>query len=468
MSSSQFHFSHRFQPFCNYVCEDESTPHGSGSCPDPTQFDFAECNQTQTGNGCTLEGCVGWTQGVFPRLVEEHEYQQQIQLIMKQQQIEIQRRRELTTTPNNDDPIWTSKATGKKYRVINGGVPEYANLSLHLTTLETTIDDYIPSSSYDGNLVLDFELWTPLWELNRLSIDSFHARIYQEYSLDRMAHAHPTWNASSVNAAASRAFEQAAETFFVTTLQTLRALRPRARVGFYGYPFGHYGDCVGSKSDTKNKDLANNAGDPENLRCGYNNPITGPMYRAQNQRLAAVFQASSALFPSIYLQPQGLLHNESFGMWRIYNQIYVNDTVYETIRLVDEIVVPVSYMPIPILPFFWAFYHNGSALLLPDDVSMIAKNTYVPPYATAVVQWGSNGERNKIGAWQSAVGGPNMQFAVDSVENCSIGLCSGHGWCTRSTVFPNNYTNTTPPPHSICICDTGYGGFGCEEAVLVK
>ena len=455
-------FKHRFQPFCNYVCNNTTTSTHGNSCPDPVQFDFMECNQTQTGNGCTLEGCRGWTQGVFPGLLEEQEYQRQQQMQPQKAASSIARRRlhGITTAIDDDPPIWRSNETGKQYRVMNGGVPHYANITLHLTTLEATIDNFIPPRDFEGNLVLDFEAWSPLWEQNTLPIPGFHDQVHQEYSLEKMAQAHPSWNSTKIAQETARAFSKAGVAFFVATLRKVRSLRPRARVGFYGFPQGHYGDCETHDDDDNNN---NNTTDPT-LRCGYDNPTTGPMYRDQNNVLAPVYQASSALYPSVYLQPQkqGNNSHESFDLWRTYNQIYVNDTIYETIRVVQAI-IPVP----PIIPFYWAYYHNGSTLLLPDDVSMIAQYTYLPPFSTAVIQWGSNGERNQVGPWQTTVGGPRMQSAVVRADACAKEFCSDHGWCTRVPVAPqpsssSDDDNNATPRASPCICDEGYYGFDCR------
>ncbi|CAB9501904.1 Hyaluronidase (Fragment) [Seminavis robusta] len=424
-SSGVTGFPHRFQPFCNYAC------HGN-DCPDPSQFDFVECNQTQTGNHCSLKGCQKWTQGVFPFLHP-----------VKEQHTNT----DATDSNSKDWPIWTSKETGKRYYVINGGAPQLANLTLHLETLHNTIDQFIPNKNYGGNLVLDFEPWSPIWEQNMQSIAGFHSKVTQEYSLQQMQQAHPTWSHETVQHKTVTIFTHAAIQFMVQTLQTLRLLRPYARIGFYGFPGNHYGHC-----------------DDNNERCGYSHPHWGPILRAQNDRIQLLYQTSSALFPSVYLSSN--LHNqERYDVWRVYNQIMTKDTVTEAIRLVVTQTTRPSSQIIPIIPFFWAYYHNGTTLLLPDDVTMVVDTIYRPPWATAVIQWG-----NTPAHWQNTIGGPIFHRKVQQVETCARQYCNDRGWClafNHATKDENTAdTGLAGQRRPNCICDPGYGGSDCSQTTV--
>lgn len=68
---------------------------------DVSEYDIEPGTHTQTGNGCTTPGCKDWTQGVWP----------------------------------------TISASGEK---TNGGVPQAANLTLHLDTIRATLPLWIP------------------------------------------------------------------------------------------------------------------------------------------------------------------------------------------------------------------------------------------------------------------------------------------------------------------------------------
>lgn len=391
----------------------------TSTCPDPVEFDFVPCSQTATGTcPCQLKGCKCWTQGAFPVLLEEKEYL-----------------RDYYYQYDEDPPIWTSNETGKQYRVLNGGVPQYANLTLHLELIKQTIDDFIPPLDYNGNLVLDFENWTPIWEGNRGG-NSYHAKVYQEYSIDLLEKQHPSWTPEEISELAGRSFRLAGVRFFVATLQLLRSLRPKASIGFYGLPNGHYKSyCT-----------------PDKSRCGYDNPDLGPSLKQQNDAIAPIYQASSALFPSVYLREQS---NDTFADWRHYNQKYVNDTVHESVRLVTTYSNFFSPKTTPIRSFYWAKYHDGGKdLLSAQDLAMVAKNTYLPPWSTEVVQWGFSG---LIGPWQSSVGGPVMKLVVDTLDDCARLFCNNHGWCSHYPDIDSTFQT--------CICDAGYQGEDCSKAM---
>ena len=180
-------------------CRTPAPPHcrrniGEGTPPPVdvgSTWGFEEPRLTATGNGCADPACKSWSQGAFPRLDGS--------------------------------------------RAINGGVPQAMNLSLHLTTLETTVRDWLPNATASLNGVFDFEAFTTVWAENTDS-GSWHSKAYQAYSQQLMAQAHPTWNSSRVAAAAKAAFNAAATNLFVETLKTVAPARRNARFGFYGLP----------------------------------------------------------------------------------------------------------------------------------------------------------------------------------------------------------------------------------------
>eukprot|EP01048_Picozoa_sp_COSAG05_P003451 COSAG05_NODE_158_length_15673_cov_23.898946_11_plen_273_part_01 len=171
------------------------------------QFGVGNCTAIQCGPACTNPpNCVNWRMGLFPQI--------------------------------------------QNFVPINGGVPQAANLSAHLEKLRATVVQWIPDPEWDGLAVFDFEEWTNIWEL-MVSLSpaggGWHSIVYQNYSIELERKAHPGWNESQLVTAAKSNFETAATEFLVQTLRTCRALRPRAKWGFYGYPIeGEYD--VGNKS----------------------------------------------------------------------------------------------------------------------------------------------------------------------------------------------------------------------------
>ena len=112
---------------------------------------------------------------------------------------------------------------------VNGGVPQAANLPVHLAELEKTVVKWIPDPQWDGNAVLDFEAWTTVWELNTGSGD-WHSVRYQNYSIHLVQKEHPEWPKEQIVAEAKKEFESAATEFFVETLNTCKKLRPKVRI----------------------------------------------------------------------------------------------------------------------------------------------------------------------------------------------------------------------------------------------
>ena len=65
--------------------------------------------------------------------------------------------------------------------VVNGGVPQAANVSYHLDLIRRTLPLAL-HEDFDGVASIDFENWTPIWEDNG-SHDAWHSRAYQDYSV---------------------------------------------------------------------------------------------------------------------------------------------------------------------------------------------------------------------------------------------------------------------------------------------
>jgi hypothetical protein len=373
-----------FNAFCNYPCHKDYQP----GCL-PQQFGMAACAQTRIGHN-----------GAFPRI-------------------------EIT-------------ASGHEVAV-NGGVPQAANMTKHMASLAFHLATWVPDVNFTGNIVIDFEVWTPIWELNR-DPSIWHGKRYQTYS-EKLARAqHPHLNATAITAIAKRDFEAAAISFFVTTLEFFRAARPHARAGFYGFPGNMVGACVGVPA-----------------RCGYDNPTIGPPRRALNDGLAAIWNASGALYPSIYFIAQE--KRWSNATWMRLNAASVNGTVVESIRLSETYSKSASApLGIPVIPYAWAL-HNGVQPLDAEAQAVVNTAVWRPPLSTGLVLWGgqSRSARGKrvveveTAALEHIVG-PSIHAAQRATARCSAQRCSGHGWCDAIDGATG------------CICVTGWSGASCDRA----
>lgn len=91
-------------------------------------------------------------------------------------------------------------------------------------------------------------------------------------------------------------------------------------------------------------------------KCGYRFPGTGDVWRAQNDRLLPLYEASTALFPSVYLSP-----NRS-PAWTARNIDYVHGVTEESLRLATK--------GQPVRPFAWSQV-RCHPLPLPSKFSLV-------------------------------------------------------------------------------------------------
>ncbi|KAL5457518.1 hypothetical protein EMCRGX_G034784 [Ephydatia muelleri] len=135
--------------------------------------------------------------------------------------------------------------------------------------------------------------------------------------------------------AAKSEFESAATAYFVETLNILTKARPNAKWGYYGLPINLLAPCEGDRQD---------------MKCGYDSS-SGDLYRSFSDKQKPIWQASTALYPSVYFQP----FRTTFE-----NIAYVQSVINETVRCFNG--------KIPVFAFHWNYYHNATTLLDPEDL----------------------------------------------------------------------------------------------------
>ena len=152
---------------------------------------------------------------------------------------------------------------------------------------------------------------------------------------------------------AVREYNAAAQRFLVMSLKTVQQLRPDAAgVGYYGYPAHQYWPRSPTASEL-------------------------------NDMQMAVFAASSALFPSIYLP-----YKSGADQPLTRNRQYVSAAMNETMRVRSKL-----SSSLPILPYSWYRYHDGEPHgleLLTDEDSALE---FVEPFGMAdlagMIVWGN-------------------------------------------------------------------------------
>ena len=343
-------------------------------------------NDTATGDNCLFPGCKAWTQGVWPIITDNG-------------------------------------------AIVNGGVPQAGNLTMHLEYLRTHIDGWLPDTQWAGNAVLDFESWSPIWEQNN-DPAWWHGVRYQNLSYHLVAEANPSWNSSRIQAEAKAQFEAAAVEWMSSSLLLLRSLRPNARWGFYGLPASEYSPCVNPFG----------AGP----QCGYRNPVAGPQLRAQNDAVSKIWAASSAIYPSIYIPAL-----QNYSWFNLSNADYISGVSEEAVRLAN------LYSPdAVVLPFGWNYYHDVNYTLSAADLGATFRNP-ADVGADGVIMWGnpSPSQISMMFQYLDDVMGPAAKAVVTEECLCSKQRCSGHGLCVASKA---------------CKCAKGYAGTDCSSTAALS
>ena len=217
----------------------------------------------------------------------------------------------------------------------NGGIPQLGDLVAHVGNATLEIKSLVPDVNYDGLAVIDFEAWRPLFEHN------FDTKaVYQKASIDLVKKQNPTWtNESFIIATAKAQWEEAAQLFMESTLMIARQLRPHALWGYYEFP-----RCFGSVVD---------------LECSVDTETA-------NDQLMWLFEASTALYPSLYdskLLPYTSLSLEypHHSIGALYNKTGSHIQLGE-MKEAQRISLKRS-TPIPIYPYTQYLYERSQLFL---------------------------------------------------------------------------------------------------------
>jgi hyaluronoglucosaminidase len=327
----------------------------------------------------------------------------------------------------------------------NGGVPQAANLSLHLELVAEGVRRRVPDANFSGRVVIDFESWRPTWDSTRQQ--------YVTYSVSLVKQQVPSTagNATAVDALAKEQYEAAALVFLVETIRLMRRMRPRALIGYWGYPMFTFGTCA---------DFSKGAPPVDVKQCGYYDPDYGTTLRGFNDKLAPLWAASSALYPGAYLfQLSGIDPKSgtqiSNATWRERMAVSIASQVNESVRL------SMSYGGnIPVMPFLWDLYTTQpkTVPVVAADAAMMLSASWLPPLSTSVVMWGfplgypTHAAAQIVG--MNNFTGPALVAAKKATAACAAARCSGNGWC--SDVHPTNATT--------CVCRAGWNGTACDTA----
>ncbi|XP_039336936.1 hyaluronidase-3 isoform X4 [Mauremys reevesii] len=159
----------------------------------------------------------------------------------------------------------------------NAGIPQKVRLKQHLERATAEITQLL-QPDFHGLAVVDWEEWRPLWRRNWGP-----KAVYKEASEQWVWERFPDMRAKKRVYLAEVEFEGAAQELMERTLELGKELRPWGLWGFYRFP-----DCF-NDNWTKRGNYTGECNAMEVLR---------------NNRLMWLWEASTALYPSIYLPPK--------------------------------------------------------------------------------------------------------------------------------------------------------------------
>jgi hyaluronoglucosaminidase len=290
---------------------------------------------------------------------------------------------------------------------VNGGIPQRGNVTLHLEKLARDLARILPRNA-SGACLLDWEFWRCEW--------NYTGAAYQSASLQAAAEGLPPGAPpQQVLAAATQQWQAGTRAFYEASLAAVQAWYPGCLVGMYAYPSNDWstGGYVGSGAAAR---------------------------RAENDALAWLWRASSALYPSIYLTSPGASKYDGQT-----TEQYVGSTVREALRLASSVAAAAPAAPAPapaplVLPLAWYVYDAFPRpavwqVLTAGDTAVVAA---LPSQlgADALVVWGAVGNPpfapQPLARYLEDALGPALNASYAAALSCASARCSGQSRCTPS------------------------------------
>ncbi|XP_076869972.1 hyaluronidase-1 [Brachyhypopomus gauderio] len=295
---------------------------------------------------------------------------------------------------------------------VHGGVPQNCSLLDHLRHADFDIQKAVPERTFQGLAVVDWESWRPLWERNWGV-----KHVYWQGSRELVRAQHPHWTPKQVEAQAVKDFEGAARAFMEETLKLGRVERPGGMWGFYGLP------CCYNYDYKKNVTYTG--------ECP-------PLELKRNDKLMWLWNASTALYPDIYLDLA--LRGRDRDIL-----LYAQHRVLEGLRVREQ----VTPTPPPVIPYARIVYTYTLDFLSQDDLIHTIGET-VALGSAGVVLWGdslyarSKSTCEAVKDYLDTTLGRYIVNVTEAASLCSKTLCSSRGRCTRQDPGSAAYLHLDP------------------------
>ncbi|KAL4656746.1 hyaluronidase PH-20-like [Arapaima gigas] len=257
--------------------------------------------------------------------------------------------------------------------------------------------------------------------------------IYKNLSI---AYVHMHKNSLSLAEATQEAkiqFQTAARNYMEDTLRLGTMERPRYLWGYYGFP-----DCYTYDVET--------AGNMEECPASV---------KSQNNELLWLWQTSTALFPSVYLQsPLSNSHNATR---------FVRSRVQEALRVAA---LPQHPFTAPIYIYSRPVFgnQNKNFLSVVNLVSTIGESAALG--SSGSVLWGASADFNdkascqELSAYLTSTLNPYIANVTATTKLCSVFLCQGNGRCVRKDYNSDSYLHLNPSSFTIQKSDGKYVAVG--------
>ncbi|EYC43618.1 hypothetical protein Y032_0487g2342 [Ancylostoma ceylanicum] len=319
---------------------------------------------------------------------------------------------------NNSDPN----------QPINGGLPQNQTLEQHLAKVEEHIRKEIPDENFDGIAVIDVEEFRPLYSMNW-----GEKEVYKEQSRLLIKSQYPHFNSMDVEHWAEINYNKAAKRFFVETIKTARRVRPKAKWGYYDYPFCNY-------------KLRNPEGDYE---CSME-------AKGFNDQMSFIWNATGALFPSIYFNGRRS-PKQDFR--------FAQALLQETRRIASEQNRRVNIYAYS--KFEYDPYKNFTSFYGKEDICNSIKQT-ADLGMNGIVLWSTSKRLRQrcrlIADFMTKELGPYILDTTDHLKRCRESKCSGRGNCALIKPMKQCRPTVTPKHYELyrCHCDSGFKGKDCS------
>ncbi|XP_006768878.1 PREDICTED: hyaluronidase PH-20 [Myotis davidii] len=288
----------------------------------------------------------------------------------------------------------------------HGGIPQLGDTQSHLAKAEKDIEFYIPKDQL-GLAIIDWEEWRPIWARNWKPKD-----IYKNESILLVQRQHPAFTLEEATDKAKEEFERDGRKFMVETLKLGKKLRPKYLWGFYLFP-----DC-------------------------YNHQYTKPNYtgvcfdieKKRNNELNWLWNESTALFPSIYLNTH-LMNSPKAAP-------FVRNRVKEAIRVS---VVLNEKSPLPVYIYTRPVFTDDSSKYLSQEDLIHTLGETISLGASGLIIWGSFNLSHsvdtckKLHDYMITTMNPYIINITLAALMCSQVFCQEQGMCTRKDADSSAY-----------------------------